>query len=455
MPRLCPEGVKGYRTRSRRGGYHARGRSAYGGNLPPTKMTMRDVCIFEDKSYLQLLPLVYLKPVYQLRCGMVSLQEKIVRNYPQSRIRLFCRDYLAPVLSEEINYPVNECLPGRGCLFINGRLLLSAPIPVEGDEEIGIKEDAVVYARLSVENSSSISPQTVLASDFINQLKDKGVKIVQVEASLINYPWDLIRHNAEQLREDFKLLAPQPDIKGQVHKGAFVLNEKEVYIGQGTKIAPGVVLDAEKGPIYIGRDATVLPHAVIEGPAFVGDKSLIKTGAKIYKGTSIGEVCKVGGEVEESIIHGYSNKQHYGFLGHAYLGTWVNLGAGTTISNLKNNYRNVRVYLEGKWMDTGLMFLGPAIADHAKTGINSMLAAGTVVGVGANIFGGGFLPKFIPSFSWCEEGNMVAYQLEKFIETAGKAMARRNKQLSLTDEDLIREVFELTRMEREAVETAG
>ncbi len=414
---------------------------------------MRDICIFEDGHYSKLLPLVYLRPVYRLRCGMVTLEEKISRQYPQSKLTLFCRDYLAAVLKEEANCPVNESPSNEeGVLFLNGRLLLSESPALEGDEEIGLKDDIIVYARLNARNASLFTSQIALSDDPAGRLKSKGIKTVEVEATLISYPWDLIHHNPEQIKEDFKILAPQPAIEGRVDEGAHILNKNEVFIGAGTRVKPGVVLDAEEGPIYLGRNVTVFPNATIEGPAFVGDKSLIKTGAKIYEGTSIGEVCKVGGEVEESIIHSYSNKQHDGFLGHAYLGMWVNLGADTNNSDLKNNYGSVRVFVEGKLIDSGSLFVGLTMADHAKAGINTMFTTGTVVGVGSNVFGAGFPEKLVPSFSWGGKEDMVAYRLDKFIEASGRVMGRRKIELSAAAKELIRKVFEMTASERK---TAG
>jgi UDP-N-acetylglucosamine diphosphorylase/glucosamine-1-phosphate N-acetyltransferase len=209
------------------------------------------------------------------------------------------------------------------------------------------------------------------------------------------------------------------------------------------------VLDAENGPIYIGKNVKILPNAVIEGPAYVGDGSLIKVSAKIYENTSIGPVCKVGGEVEASIIHAFSNKQHEGFIGHSYLGTWVNIGADTNNSDLKNDYGNVKVYVDGELIDSGSMFVGLIMGDHSKSGINLMFNTGTVVGVSCNIYGSGLPPKFVPSFSWggAQDG-FVTYRIDKAIEVARRVMARRNVQLTEIDEKLFRKIFELTEEER-------
>ena len=209
-----------------------------------------------------------------------------------------------------------------------------------------------------------------------------------------------------------------------------------------------MVLDATNGPILIDRDAVVMPHTAIEGPTYIGPGSKIKMGTKIYEGTSIGPVCKIGGEVDNSIVLGYSNKQHDGFLGHAYIGEWINLGAGTSNSDLKNNYSSVKVYLHGEEIDTGHIFIGLMMGDHSKTAINTTLNTGTVVGVSANLFGEGFPPKYVPSFAWGGAKGLTEYKLDKAIATARKVMARRDKELTTSYERMLRHIFDLTRTER-------
>jgi UDP-N-acetylglucosamine diphosphorylase/glucosamine-1-phosphate N-acetyltransferase len=237
-------------------------------------------------------------------------------------------------------------------------------------------------------------------------------------------------------------------ILGKVYEGAHLINKENIFIDEGASIKPGVVLDAEGGPIYIGKNAKIFPNAVIEGPAFIGNKTAIKIGAKIYENTSIGEVCKVGGEVEGCIIHSYSNKQHDGFLGHSYLAMWVNLGADTNNSDLKNNYGNVKVTINGEQINSGSMFVGLTMGDHSKAGINTMFNTGTVVGISSNVFGSGFPQKYIPSFSWGGTDSTIIYDIEKAIEVARRVMSRRNINLYDTEEKVIREVFNLTIDER-------
>jgi UDP-N-acetylglucosamine diphosphorylase/glucosamine-1-phosphate N-acetyltransferase len=221
-----------------------------------------------------------------------------------------------------------------------------------------------------------------------------------------------------------------------------VLGKKNIIVEKGAVIKPGSVLDAEEGPIYIGKNVTVFPQSTIIGPACILDGSSIKVGAQIYGNTTIGPVCKVGGEVEGSIIHSYSNKQHAGFLGHSYLGSWVNLGASTNTSDLKNNYGNIKVQIGTEQIDTGLTYAGLTMGDHSKSAIGTTFNTGTVVGVCCNVFGTGFPPKYIPSFAWCgTQQSYQTYQVEKAIALARVVMARRNMELSEAEADLLREVY--------------
>jgi len=203
-----------------------------------------------------------------------------------------------------------------------------------------------------------------------------------------------------------------------------------------------VVLHSQTGPIYIDRDVHILPHTAIEGPCYIGPGSIIKMGAKIYGGCSIGPVCKVGGEVENLIMQGYSNKQHEGYLGHAYIGEWCNFGADTNNSDLKNNYRNVKVQVNGRLVDTGQLFVGLFMGDHCKTGINTMFNTGTVVEVGCNIYGAGFPPRYIHAFVWGGPELEVKYDLEKTLATARAAMQRRGKSLTPAKHQVLQHLYE-------------
>ena len=409
------------------------------------------ICLFEDQGFRNLLPLTYTRPVSSLRCGILLLKEKIERRYPKATISLFCRDYIAEALKGRNGFGINPRPGKEGTLFINGRLLMEEIIPLDGKEEVALSDETVVYARLSAENSKDLGPEIFLEGNLLKALKDR-VKTKKVKAKLIAYPWDLVQCNGAEIVKDFEFLVGKKGaIHGKVYEGTHLLNKDQIYIGKGSKIKPCVVLDAENGPIYVGENVTVFPNSVVEGPAYIGDETKLKINAKIYENTSIGPVCKVGGEVEGSILHAYSNKQHDGFLGHAYIGEWCNLGAGTSNSDLKNNYGTVKVYVDGKMVDSGSMFVGLTMGDHSKAGVNTMFNTGTVVGVCANVFGAGFPPKFIPSFSWGGPGGLTTYEFAKGIEVAKRVMARRNVHLGAREEKLFKTIFQLTKEERETV----
>lgn len=409
------------------------------------------ICIFEDQFYRRLLPLAYMRPVYDLRCGILTLRGKIERCFPGTRLHLHARSFLGKLLEQQNpGTPVNR-VEGARCLFINGRVLaagnLADLVPPDGPDGIFTMGETLVAARVSGRALDTVRhtlPDTVTPAIF------GSLPVHTVNVTEISYPWDLINHNGEEITADCAFLAPEPGrrVQGRVYDGAHLINPDNIVIGEGSKIKPGVVLDAENGPISIGRNVTVFPNAVVEGPAWIGDRTLIKIGAKIYEHTSIGEVCKVGGEVEGSIIHAYSNKQHDGFLGHAYLGMWVNLGADTNNSDLKNNYSNVKVVIDGDTVDSGSMFMGLVMGDHSKSSINSMFNTGTVVGVSSNVFGSGFPPKSIPSFAWGGAEGLSTYDLERALEVARRVMGRRKIALSEVEETVLRAVFAQTGKER-------
>ena len=226
------------------------------------------------------------------------------------------------------------------------------------------------------------------------------------------------------------------------------MHPDQIHIGAGAEVRPGAVLDAGRGPIFIGEHSVIGSNAVIEGPAAVGPGTLVRPGTRLAEGVSLGPRCKVGGEIQQSIMQGYSNKQHDGYLGHAYIGSWVNLGAGTTNSDLKNNYHSVSVHVQGRYLDTGLMSVGLIMGDHSKTGIGTMFNTGTVVGVGTNIFGSGLPPKYVPSFLWGGSGNFAEQELTAALATAGLVMARRDQECSPEEENLLRAIFDVTSEER-------
>ncbi|MDD4178474.1 MAG: hypothetical protein PHH14_00270 [Candidatus Margulisbacteria bacterium] len=238
----------------------------------------------------------------------------------------------------------------------------------------------------------------------------------------IEYLWDLIIGLKEDLEADLRVMGS--GVKGQVHPTAVIYNKENVLIEEGAEIEAQAVLDARQGPIYIGKNTVVKPQTYLKGPV------------------SIGPECRIGGEVTHSIFHGYSNKAHYGFIGHSYIGEWVNLGAGTTNSNLKNNYGPVKVNVNGQEINSGQQFLGCFIGDFAKLGIGTLITTGAVIGVGANVFGGGVTPKIVPSFNWGANGK---YKYDEFIRAAAAMMQRRGIKMTKQQAGILAELYKATR----------
>lgn len=424
------------------------------------------LCIFEDKKVENFYPLTLTRPVYDLRCGISTLWEKTLKAISEDggvnkeNIYLLCRSYLAPIVAQRMGVSkVNQLkeLKKNSVLFINGRLLFfkEKKISLQGKEEIVIQGSDIVYARLSkatLTKLSFFSPERMEQS--LNQAKQM-VQVREIKSSpakrengfnLLEYPWDLIRLNAEAIKADFKL-EKKSGIKGTLKKGVYLTNPAQIYISEGTLIEPGVLLNAEKGPIYIEEDVKIRPPTVIDGPSYIG-KGTVIDGAKIREGCSIGPACRIAGEVEESIFYAYSNKHHDGFVGHSYVGEWVNLAALTTTSDLKNTYGQIKVHLQGKEIDTHELKVGSFIGDHSKTGIGTLLDVGCIIGVACNIFGGNIASKYIPSFSWGGKDGFTENRLNRVVEVARIVMERRKIKQTQIDRDLLEKMYKLTAEER-------
>jgi len=409
---------------------------------------MNSVCVFEDSSFQNFLPLAYNRPVYELRCGIYSFLDRIILQYPDAEINLFCREYLKSLIGENYPFSVNKIKSKyKVCLFINGRFLMSTPISVSGKEEIGVIDNTIVYARLLKKNFLSITPEKLLDKGFINELKNK-FNVKKVNPKLIKYPWDLIDINRDQITSDFSSYIKDGFKQGKIYDGVHLIMDSQIFIGEKTIIKPGCVLDAENGPIYIGNNVTISSNSVIEGPAFIGDNVVIHALTKIRGGSNIGKYSKVGGEIINTIIQDYTNKQHDGFLGDSYIGSWVNLGADTINSNLTNTYGTVKVQLFDKIIDTGQTFLGMIMGDHTKTAINTRFTTGCIIGFACNILMTRIPPKYIPSFSWYSDNITRAYDIKRELQVAKRMMARRNKKLSRNGEKVFKSIFTLTEGER-------
>ena len=402
------------------------------------------ICIYEDSGCNNLLPMIYMRPVYDLFCGIVSLQEKLIRNFPKASITLHTRSVLENVVRDR--YP--DCLVNdfpeelKEIVFINGRTLLSSETVLNklGKNQSFTINNKVVAARLSGDQLSTLIKKVQNGITF--DLDEITIEKQKIDGVLVEYIWDLIQANSDQIRSDFTF-ATEGRVGSVIDDGT-VIQDQNVFIDKTAKIFPQVIVDGSNGPVFIDRNAVIQPHVYIQGPVYIGPSVLIKAGAQIYSGSSIAEGCKVGGEVNNSIILAYSNKAHNGYLGSSYVGSWVNIGAGTNNSNLKNNYGTVKLTVNGEVIDTGLQFMGLIMGDHSKCGINTTFNTGTSVGINCNLYGSAMHEKHIPSFTWGSVADgYTTYELNKALAVNKTVMSRRKQNLSKYDEELLRNVYQL------------
>ncbi|MEQ8424853.1 MAG: GlmU family protein [Cyclobacteriaceae bacterium] len=384
-----------------------------------------NLILFDDPSIRQdLSPFSLTRPVSEIRVGILTITEKWEKHL-NTRASFHTVDYLAkkfPVKSTEDN------------LLVNGAICPDATL---------------IKAIGSLNKEEALSKNGLLIAAQTKSTSFDNVKVIEYknEITLIDQVWKIFNQNGVQIKTDFDLITHgrKSETISDPHTICYGEIGKEIFIEEGADIK-AAVLNAENGPIYIGKNAQVQEGALIRGPFALCEGSTVNMGAKIRGDSTVGPYSKVGGEISNSIIFGYSNKGHDGFLGNSVIGEWCNLGADTNTSNLKNNYENVKIwnYKKGGFKDTGLQFCGLIMGDHSKCGINTMFNTGTVVGVGCNIFGDGFPRTFIPSFAWGGAAGFTTFELSKMLDTAEKVFGRRGKKLSDLDSDILKNLFEST-----------
>jgi len=383
----------------------------------------------------QLLPFTFTRPVCEIRIGILTIREKW-KIALASKASVKTEKYLSA------KYPLQTA---KDNVWINGAALPSTNL-VKAIKSLKVNEGLVAEnLLLAIHSGTSVLENFTLVSAK-REYKLKEYKLGKDDI-VIQHTWDVFSKNKEALEQDFATLTKGR--KSAKVSSTNTLLGKNIFIEKGAKLECAI-LNSNSGPIYIGKDTEVMEGAVIKGPFALCEGSTVKVGAKIYGATTVGPYSKVGGEISNAVIFGYSNKGHDGFLGNAVIGEWCNLGADTNNSNLKNNYSVVKVwsYAESKEVSTGLTFCGLMMADHSKCGINTMFNTGTVVGVASNIFGGDFPKKFIPSFSWGGAKGFVTHQLDKACETAERMFERRHIKFDKTEKQILTEVFKLTQKER-------
>lgn len=406
---------------------------------------MANIVIFEDSGYRDLLPLVYWRAVTELRTGYHSLWEHALRTFDvaASTVGLYCRPWFAEVAAERLGCPVNQAPTGGPTLFVNARLLLAESLDVGPCPAVQYAGQVPMFIHADAALAAKLTPECMLNSAALAKaLHGVPEHRFTDHPRVICHPWDLVQANMARLLVDWERAGQPASIRGRLCPGVHLLNESAVHVGEGTVIKPCAVLDAEHGPIYIGKDVTISANVSIEGPCYIGDGSLVQPGSVLRDAMSVGRRCKVGGELESSIIHGFSNKQHDGFLGHAYVAEWVNLAADTINSDLKNTYGSIRVPINGVEVETGLMFVGLTIGDHSKTGIGQLFPTGAVVGFGSHIATCEFAPKFVPSFTWITGENPVSYDPDRCLELARRVMLRRQVTMTAAEAVLFKRLPE-------------
>jgi UDP-N-acetylglucosamine diphosphorylase/glucosamine-1-phosphate N-acetyltransferase len=403
-------------------------------------------------------PVTLSRPIWELRTGFTSLAEKLVAKVGATDVACFVPDYMAESYRAKTSWPVNDpaALDGDDLLIVDPRVKAeSFTVSPVGPSEIRVDDEGqVLYARVA-----RVDLGALRTDDVGKFLSAAQARLPHVTASLPKweYIWHLMLANPEQLAADFAA-AGRHGIEGAVEEPVAIRgSKKDVYIAPGAQVHPMVVIDATEGPVYIDERVVVYPFTRIVGPCYIGKESRL-LGAKCHEGNSIGPACRIGGEIENSIIQGYTNKYHEGFLGHAYVGEWVNLGALTTNSDLKNDYSSVEVIMHGRLpIDTGSNKVGCLIGDHTKTSIGTFLNTGAYVGAMAMIMATGKpMQKFIPSFAWLLEGVVTkGFGKGKLYETARTVMARRGCRWTEAEEAMWNFVFEMTRARREELIKKG
>ncbi|MBU2997394.1 GlmU family protein [Cellulophaga baltica] len=382
--------------------------------------------LFDGTVRNALLPFTFTKPVADIRIGIFTIREKW-ENYLRTTTTTITEDYLSdkyPMVEMEENILINAS-------FLPNEVLVEMIGDLKENQAIFFGDDVIAF--FTKENQEEVDLSAYEAIEYTDT-------VLRIENT-----WDIFSKNAEALQEDFNFIT-EDRVSEPISKTNQVINPSNIFIEEGAKVE-FCMLNATKGPIYIGADSEIMEGAMIRGGFALCNNSVVKMGAKIYGATTVGPYSKIGGEVNNSVLFGYSNKGHEGYLGNAVLGEWCNIGADTNNSNLKNNYDAVRLWsyeTEG-FAKTGLQFCGLMMGDHSKCGINTMFNTGTVIGVSANIFGSGLPRNFVPSYSWGGASGFKSYLPNKAFETMRIVMSRRDIEFDEVEEAIMTHVFEETK----------
>ncbi|MDD5039773.1 MAG: putative sugar nucleotidyl transferase [Patescibacteria group bacterium] len=402
-----------------------------------------NLCIFEDEASNKFFPLSLTRPVYELRIGLFTFEERIRLLCKTSTCFYYSRPQFKNVIRSCGKKIFSPTVPLKYCIFINGRILPSKHFIAKLQK---IKNDTLFISNKELVGAVLTGSKIKLAfTQLFWQKRIAGAKKIFINEKTISSIWQIVKDNDVVIEQDRHFLKNSAHHSNTIFEGAHLLNQKNIYIGSRSIVYPSTVIDAQNGFVYIGNSVTIHSNCSIKGPCAILSGSTINSNAVIGPGTSIGPKSKIGGEVTHTIIQGYTNKQHEGFLGHSYIGSWCNIGAGSSNSDLKNNYGSVSVLLDRIEYNTHQQFVGLFMGDHSKAGIGTLFNTGTVVGIGVNVFGGGITPKYIPSFSWLNlRGTREKYKFDKFIKTARIVQKRRGITLSAAETSLLKKIAKVT-----------
>lgn len=415
-------------------------------------MQVDQILIYDNVDYQSFYPFSVMHPAWELRAGALRIFEKYKLLYPDANLCFYSEN--AKILHNFLNiYGIEK----NHLLKLNTLIVPASFNP--SIAQINILNDFYsAHKKQSGEQSfvlningnhrilylmkHDIDESETDFNHLVNKLSNNTFASAEYSTdNIINSLWEMIDSTGKFITEDIQFFRSYaaPD-KSNLQLVSYS-DESSIYMGKNVKIEPFVFLDTSLGEIFIDDGSVIMSHSLIQGPCYIGKNCIIKSGAKIYHNTSIGEFCKIGGEVENSVFQSYSNKQHDGFIGHSFISEWVNLGAGTNNSDLKNTYSSISIEIANNKINTGKMFLGMLMGDHSKSAIGSRFNTGTVIGACANIVCAGFPPKFINSFSFGGEANSPVCDFSKAIATAKKVKERRNRQLSNSEIELLQAEF--------------
>jgi len=382
-----------------------------------------NVILFDDPDIrINLLPFTFTRPVGSIRVGILTLAEKW-EKWLGATVSFKTETYL------QAKFPL---APSPNSLLINGALC---------------PDDVLAVALKALPDGYFLVKGTLLlaAKNPSAQMNNRNTIDYNGEITVIDKVWKIFRENGAQLRSDFKLITAGRKSQVITDRHTRTYNEEDIFLEEGVYIR-AATLNAETGPIYLGKNAIVQEGAIIRGAFAMGESSHINMGAKIRGDVTVGPYCKVGGEVSNSVLFSYSNKAHDGYLGNSVIGEWCNIGADTNTSNLKNNYETIKLWNHAAqgFDETGLQFCGLMMGDHSKCSINTMFNTATMADVSSNVFGPGFPRKYIPSFAWGGSAGFVTFQSDKALETAERVMARRNIEMSKIDKEILLHIFNIT-----------